>query len=640
MMKFTGLSIKQKLTASLFLAVLSSTILVGFIGQWSARSLVSERLLEIELPNILWQIRNQIDGDISQLQSATEQLASSAFVRDWIVYGDASVADGEQRIIRNLRQLKQQYDLSNVSVADRNAARYWNHNGFLRKLRRDDADGWFYAFRDSGAASLKSLYTENGTTTLFINYQQVDGRVLAGVGRSVNQMVSELNNFKIADTGFVFLTDAEGAIQIHKEKRLLQQNISRLYDSKVGRALLNKSAFQLEEIELDGVPMYVASSYIESADWYVIAQVPVQEIFAELDDSLTQMLFWVLLVSGGFALIAAWLARQLAQPIIQLADVFAELGKAEANLDVRLEQQESPELKLLQQGFNAFVEKIQATVERVADTSTGLRQEAEEVANSAKLFLERGKQQSEHTEEVVSAISEMGSSVNEVASNANAAADTANELESASVKGKDVSNHAKQSIQQLSEHVTKVGTVVDSLAKHTVSIGSVLEVIRGVSEQTNLLALNAAIEAARAGDMGRGFAVVADEVRSLAKRTADSTDEIQSTIDQLRKEASKAVDLMSNSREQADKGVLSVIEAESALVSITQGISQLRDINSQVATATEEQAQVALTISENLRQIQTEIQDSVNASGKVAQASETLQELSEQLDLLVDSYRS
>ena len=212
-MNLSALSLKRKLTFALLVAVISSNLLIGMISQWSSRSMVSNRLTNVELPNILWQIRNQIDKEISVLQNATRQLATDELILDWML--DGYDVNKEAGLIRYLNSVKNQYGLTNVSVADRQTAQYWNQDGFLRVLQNDDRDGWFFGFRDSGQATSKSLYTENGIPKLFINYQQLDGKLLAGVGRSLDQMVEMLNGFKIADSGYVFVTDAAGIVQIH-----------------------------------------------------------------------------------------------------------------------------------------------------------------------------------------------------------------------------------------------------------------------------------------------------------------------------------------------------------------------------------------------------------------------------------------
>ena len=636
-MNLSSLSIKKKFTISLLLAVIFSNFIIGLVTQWSSRQMVSNRMTDIELPNMLWRIRAHVDKEISILQHATEQLANNALINRWIENGQDPQL--EPYIVETLQTLQKQHDLTNVSVADRLSAKYWNQDGFLRVLNNDNLDGWFFAFLKSGQTTNKSLYVEEGITKLFINYQQLDGQVLAGVGRSIHQMVEILNTFKIAETGFVFLTDATGKIQIHQDSSKLSTSLSRYFNSNIAKQLTQKRNFELQELQMNGDEYFIASSYIEAADWYIVAQVPQHEVFAELQSNGLKMMILLVILAGVFTVVSAWFAGRLTAPLSKLANVFTDLGKGDADLDIRLENQKAAELVALQNGFNSFVVKIQQTVERMAATSDVLRNESHQVADSAQQFFVRGRQQVDHTNQVATAIQQMGQTIDEVARNANQAADTANVLESSSNSGKQVSEHAKVAIDTLSEHVEKLGDVVASLATQTQSIGGVLDVIRGVSEQTNLLALNAAIEAARAGDMGRGFAVVADEVRSLAQRTAQSTDEIQTTINELQVVANNAVNLTHDSREFIKSSVDSVVAAEEALVTINQNIAVLRDINDQVATSAEEQAMVAHDISGNLRQIQSETQENLENSNKVANASESLKSMSEQLDSLVATYR-
>ena len=632
----TKLSIKHKFTISLVIAVLTSTLLVGAFSQWKARSLVSERVEQVELPNTLMRIRNDIDKEITLMQGITEQLAQNTFVEHWLQNGADKA--GEQQVIDYLGRLSHRYNLSNVSVANRESADYWNQDGFLRTLQNDNLDGWFFAFKDSGEALSRSLYTESGVTKLFVNFQQLDGKVLAGIARTMDAMVNMLNGNKIADTGFVFVTDSQGKVMLHRNASLLNKaDLNSLYGSN--GSLLGKQDFAVEHVSIDGEPYYIASSYLETADWYVVAQVPEGEVFAQLDSARNQMIFWSLVIAAAIAVFAFTISSHLTRPISELAQVFTRLGQAEANLDVRLNSQTSSELSELQNGFNGFVSKIQKTVEQVATSSDSLKREADNVTEAAKISLKQGQLQSEHLERVAAAVSEMDATVSDVEANANFASKTADDLETTSLSGKEVIIHARESMTSLSRHVDEVSQVITDLASNTEAIGSVLEVIRGVSEQTNLLALNAAIEAARAGEHGRGFAVVADEVRTLAQRTNESTDEIQQTINKLQGEASKAVSMISESNRQANDGVESVEKAEVALTSIADTVTKMRDTNSVVAHSTEQQASVAHEIHSNLSEMQVEGSNSLKAAEQVADASKELQRLAELMDKLVVSYR-
>ena len=599
---FSQLTIKQKILLTVTLAVLLSTILVGVLSQRSAKNVVEERMLTSEMPSILLQIRNKIDLDISSLMNAAEQLANSRMLLNWLEQGRP--ASEESAVVAQLNDIASQYDLAQASYADRQTAAYYTQDGFLRELTPQQ-DGWFFDYRDSRQEKMLNVFTEsNGEVKLFINYQQPNGRGLVGLAKSLDDMVNLLASFKIEDTGFVYLVDAEGQVKLHQDKSQMgKKSLSQLYPNVNVQQLLNKNDFNLIKAEADNQQMLIASSYLPSMGWYLVAQVPEAEVFALLEESSYQILISTIIIAALFIAIAIAVAGSVSRPIAQVAELFRNIGEGEGDLRQRLPVNGEDEIAQLARGFNSFISKIQDSVIEVAQTSEQLGKSAIDVSNQAHQTLEDSHLQKDRTVMVVTAINEMGATVNEIASNAAQAAVTAREADTESLEGQQVVSRARNTINQLSKDVEQVGEVIESLATHTKSIGSILDVIRAISEQTNLLALNAAIEAARAGEAGRGFAVVADEVRNLASRTAASTNEVQSMIDKLQSEASRAVTAMEQSRNRSREGVQAVDEASNSLSGISQQIASISDMNIQVAAATEEQSTVVEDINRNVTAI-------------------------------------
>lgn len=631
------LTIKQKILLTVTLAVLMSTILVGVLSQRSAREVVEQRMLGSELPSLMLQIRNKLDLEISTLMNGAEQLAHSQMLRHWLEQGRPEAE--LPLVISQLKDMTRQYHLAQASYADRETAAYYTQDGFLRILNQQQ-DGWFFNYRDSRQERMLNVFTEaNGEVKLFINYQQPNGRGLVGLAKSLDDMVRLLNSFKIEQSGYVFLTDNQGKIQLHPDKSLTgKRSLQDLYPGNLSK-LLDKSDFQLLETKVDGIDMLVASSYIPSMDWYLVAQVPQGEIFALLQEAAYQILLWTVLIAAAFIFLAVIVAGSVSRPISKVAEMFRDIGEGEGDLRQRLPVEGEDEIAQLAKGFNSFISKIQDSVVEVAATSEQLGLSAKDVSAQAKQTMSDSQDQKDRTMMVVTAINEMGATVNEIAANAAQAAVTAKDADSESATGQQVVARARNTINQLSQDVAQVGEVIESLATHTKSIGSILDVIRAISEQTNLLALNAAIEAARAGEAGRGFAVVADEVRNLASRTATSTDEVQVMIDKLQAEAARAVSAMELSRNRSHEGVQAVDEASQALSGISGQIAQISDMNIQVAAATEEQSTVVEDINRNVSEINEITQRTAKTAEAAAAASDALNNLAHRLDTLVARFK-
>ncbi|WDE05142.1 methyl-accepting chemotaxis protein [Thalassomonas viridans] len=635
-MQFANLSIKLKFSLAILFAVLLTSSLVGFTGHQNAKEMLVDSMERKELPNILKRIRNRVDKEISLMQTTVNLIGDDLFIHDLLAQG--KLKENEDLLVRHLDKIKNRHNLINASFVDKQTDSYWNNNGFLRVLNTTE-DAWYFAFVASGNAGSKSLFTEDGITKLFVNFQQVNGRGLAGVGKPVTEIVELLNRNKIEQTGFVFLTDSQGLVKIHKDSSKLDKaDIEKLYGNEVNRQLVNKKDFIWVEAEVGGEDVILASSYIESADWYVVAQVPKNEIFSKIDSAANTAILTIILALAVFGALGFFLAGTMTRPIDLLAKEFTRLGQADGDLSVRLNTQKAPELQRLERGFNNFVEKIADTVEQLATTSAALRAEALAVSESADKSLTSSQAQSGKTTELATAIHEMSVAISEVANNASQASTTADSLDNTIQHGRTVVDDTRGSILELADEMSSASQVVKDVADKTESIGSVLDVIRSISEQTNLLALNAAIEAARAGEQGRGFAVVADEVRVLAQRTSDSTNEIQENINQLRSEATKAVTAMKNSEVKSHSGAESAEKSQQTLVNIVENVTQMRDLNIQVATATEQQAAVSNDINRNITDIQDQTNLNLAESDNMAQVSLRISELAMQLDQLVQSF--
>ncbi|MBL0458033.1 methyl-accepting chemotaxis protein [Aeromonas enteropelogenes] len=632
-----SLTLKQKILATITLAVVLSCLLVGYFSQRSAQQLIEKRMFEQELPNLTQRISKEIEQDLKGIAQAARQLATDRFILDWVDRGMPK--EQEPILINQLKDVASQYGLVTASFADRQSAAYYNQDGFLRNLTPTQ-DAWFYDYTKSQKEMTLSIFREsNGEMKLFVNFQQLDGRGLAGFAKSLDAMVAMVSSFRLEQSGIVLMVDSSGKVKLHPNASHIDRDTLGALVSGDSASLLAKRPFAVINAEVDGQPMVLASSYIPMLDWYLVTQVPQAEIYAGLAQTRNEILMISLVIALAMGAMGMLLAGSVSRPLNDLAGLFKELGSGDGDLTRRLKVEGRDELAQVANGFNNFVAKIHASIEQVADNSRQLAATANEVAGKAQLTQHNCTAQRDRTVQVATAIHEMGATVSEIAGNASLAADVAKQANDQADAGAQVVAQARHGIVDLSGEIEQVAGVIESLASQTDSIGSILDTIRSISEQTNLLALNAAIEAARAGEQGRGFAVVADEVRNLASRSAASTAEIQEMINRLQEQSARAVSAMARGRNQSLEVVNQADEANGALGQITAHITQISDMNIQVATATEEQSSVVGEINRNVEDINQLTMETADIAHQLTESSRSLQQLSGQLDKLVGSFR-
>ncbi|WP_445401308.1 methyl-accepting chemotaxis protein [Zobellella sp. An-6] len=286
-----------------------------------------------------------------------------------------------------------------------------------------------------------------------------------------------------------------------------------------------------------------------------------------------------------------------------------------------------------------MTDKLRELIGQINQSSASLASAAEETsAVSLQTSSNLGRQQQD-TEQVATAINQMSATVQEVSHNTGQAAESARFAHEAAEQGKRVVQQTVASITRLAEDVASTGQVVQSLSDSSTRISSVVQVIQEIADRTNLLALNAAIEAARAGEQGRGFAVVAEEVRNLAAQTQQSSQEIVATITRLQTDAEQAMSAMVNGRGQAEQTVVQAREAEQALEHISRAVQTIHDMNTQIASAVDQQAAVTEDISRNISNIHAMGGETAAGAEQTASASRELAQLAEQLQLAVQGFR-
>ena len=358
--------------------------------------------------------------------------------------------------------------------------------------------------------------------------------------------------------------------------------------------------------------------------------------------------FWAE-VRTDLAFIFVTLAIMIAASLYIIKDITSGIRKVHdameqveqtGNLNAEVDATRQDEIGEIAVAFNKMLTKFRTVISDVRQMFDNLNGSSNSLATVANQTVRDVMEQQSKTDQVATAINQMSATVQEVARSAEAASHSANQANDSAMNDHDVVQSTINAINSLADEVISSSDVIAKLESNSDDIGRVLDVIKGIAEQTNLLALNAAIEAARAGEQGRGFAVVADEVRTLAQRTQESTQEIQSMIEALQAGARNAGEAMQSSRTRAESCTQQAAEANDSLQSILSAVKEINELNAQIASASEQQSAVAEDINKNVVGIsQIATQSSAN-SQETASTCDAINNMVQTLESQLSQFRA
>ncbi|WP_446697395.1 methyl-accepting chemotaxis protein [Stutzerimonas nitrititolerans] len=341
-----------------------------------------------------------------------------------------------------------------------------------------------------------------------------------------------------------------------------------------------------------------------------------------------------------FALLGVAIARVIVRPIHSVSAGLENIAQGEGDLTNSLEVRGHDETAQLARWFNQFLEVIRGLVRQISDAVGQLTVTAGRSMQVAAEVADAAKRQRESVDMVSTAFHEMLATANDVAHSCGQAADSAERGQREADAGQQRMDSAVLREQRLSAEIAQAAGSMQQLEQDNNGIQAILGTIRAIAEQTNLLALNAAIEAARAGEQGRGFAVVADEVRALAKRTADSTGEIDQLLTNLSLRTQQVSKQMHARLDAAQASGESIGDARSSFELIRASVEIVRDMTAQIATAAEQQTQVAQEIGQHIGQIHADARLVAELSGQAEANSQSLVSLSGDLHTWTNRFKT
>ena len=646
------MKIKHKLTLAFLLVAVIPVALVSTILVFSIRSQALEHFLDSSSREI-----HQIDSSVQQFFEATlqnaDQIATDPAYTSIQTLKDYTNADAATRPLSETTQQViaafARYGSSHPAAAiisigmeDGSYAR-WPDDPQLANYDPRPRPWYQTALANRGKTVRTAAYHYQKDNVALVaavrTLADTTGKVkgVLAINVSLDNLSKLVKEIKLGESGYLLLVE-NGTVLV--DPRNNTHNFKALKDLGPPYQQLAASKEGFSEVTINGV-RYVANVWSSAnLGWNFIGLIEHNEVMAEANRLTYIMIGIVIVLIIVFALLARGLAHLIVKPIGQVSNGLQLIAGGEGDLRHNLAIQGNDETAELANWFNRFLGTIRQIIQGIGAASGKLQNTAKSNSSMVGNMSTAAGRQREAVELVSTAFNEMVATANEVARSCSSAASAAENGHSRVVDGKQQINQATESINHLSKRLEESSHSMVELEDVSRNINLILGTIRAIAEQTNLLALNAAIEAARAGDQGRGFAVVADEVRALAKRTADSTGEIDQLLNTLGSKTQEVSQKMHGCLDLSRASVASVERTQESFEGISLSVSEILDQSLQISTAAEQQHSVAEDINRHIQQIYDEAQQVEAIADSAQQDSQQLSNISNELNALVGQFRT
>lgn len=600
--------------------------------------------------------RSQMDTTQSSIESTTQLAgdlhALSTEIRLFAL-GQRDYFDIERGITRTLNQLQQSAS-QNITAISQELSAVGSQLAQMDELFNSNADIKLLLIDLTEKSIHGSNYFISDTAKRLADEQQreqvstLERMTLAGASNNTNNLYRlRLLFFRL-----------EADLNISEEIKTYMENML----SNTAKDVANLEGTPMHAI---GVKSYAANQRVyELIQDYIANQAAIKTLEQDINSNLNQLLETLSeaehqsiktaleglsdsLLSIAIALVVVTLlsivltlivSQSISKPLQHLDDLIKALADSGGDLTFRLNLQRGDEIGQLAGGINRFLERLQHIFSGVIDSGQSMATQADEAVTQCQTTADMMEEQQHRTSEVAAAVNQMEAAINEVSSNASVAAQSAQQAQEQTEVAVNTLTNTVSNIHRLNQDITQATRVIQQLEQDSYNIGGILDVIRDIAAQTNLLALNAAIEAARAGDQGRGFAVVADEVRSLAQRTQSSIDEIHTMIASLQDASQQAAKTMAAGGTQIEASVDASQKASASLDVIAEAVSNITQMNHQMASAIEEQSATVREINRSVNHISTLADNTKRAADNIRDGATRQQSSTGSMLTLIDQF--